>query len=248
MRGALAIYRRELAGLFVTPLGWVLLLLALVLQGVFVAAFLRVSNGDVSDSLQACLGGSYHYWALLALLPPLLTMRMLSEESRTGMLEYLLTAPVSDAAVVVGKVGAATTFMVVLWTTNLFYGLLFQALGAAPDWGQVFAGYLGAVFTSALFCAAGLVCSALTSLPMLAAFLAFLLNLLLVTLNSVVVGLVGPYRRDILDPLALFDVIGNLTQSFLIGVFDTANVIFFVAWTAVLLVLATRLLEARRWW
>ena len=248
MRGALSIYRRELAGLFVTPLGWVLLLLALVLQGVFLTAFLRIGDGDVVDTMQACLGGSFHYWALMALLPPLLTMRMLSEEARTGMLEYLLTAPVSDAAVIVGKAAAATSFMALLWCTNLLYALAFWKLGAPPDWGQLFAALLGAILVSALFCAGGLVCSALTSMPILAAFLAFLFNLLLLMLSFLLPQWIGPYRRDLLDSVELIDVFGNLRQSFLIGVFDTANVVFFLAWCVVLLVVATRILEARRWW
>lgn len=248
MKGLTVIYRRELAGLFVTPLGWVLFLLAVVLKGIFITLYLQLHQGAVNPALRADLGDGIQYWLLMALLPPLLTMRMLSEESRSGMLEFLLTAPVTDAAVVLGKVLAATTFMVLLWSTVIVYALTFEFLGAPPDWGQVWAGLVGSVLVSALFCSIGMAVSAVVNAPILAAFLAFLANVGVLTLSFVVPILLGPSYRQMEPVLDKVAVAQNLAGSFLRGVFDSSNAVFFVAWTLVFLVLATRILEARRWW
>ena len=114
MRGCVTICRRELAGLFLSPLAWILLLVTLLLNGLFFQFYVSASNGDVVLALETALGGGAIFWAFMVVLTPLITMRMVSEEARDGTLEFLLTAPVSDAAVIVGKFLAATNFKAVL--------------------------------------------------------------------------------------------------------------------------------------
>ncbi|MEO0652568.1 MAG: ABC transporter permease, partial [Planctomycetota bacterium] len=123
MSGAWTIYRRELAGLFFQPLAWVLLFLALLFNGGMLLLWLYGSGGDVNLALAASLGG-WGFWILACVLSPLVTMRMISEESKSGLLEFLLTAPVGDAAVVFGKYLAASTF---------FEGLEGQAVQGHAD-------------------------------------------------------------------------------------------------------------------
>jgi ABC-2 type transport system permease protein len=248
VRGLVTIYRRELAGLFLTPLGWVLFFLALVVNGLYFTAFLRATAGRVDESLALSLGQALPYWAIMVLVPPLLTMRMISEEARDGMLEFLLTSPVRDSSVILGKALAATTFLTALWSTNLVYAAVCAALGAAPDWGQVATALVGSVLVSALFCSLGLVASALTSTPLLAAFLALVFNIGMLSLRFVEGFLRGvdPALRETL--MRKVDVILHFQTSFVRGALDTADVVFFLAWTGVFLFLATRLLETRRWW
>ncbi|MBL8862994.1 MAG: ABC transporter permease [Planctomycetes bacterium] len=244
MSGFLAIARRELAGLFVGPLAWALLSIALLLQGWLFVLYLRTSGGDVDLSLRFALGESWAFWALLILVPPLLTMRMISEESRTGLLEFLLTAPVSDAAVVAGKFAAATLFLALLWATALVYALTTAGLGVPPDWGALLGGWLGAVACSALFVAVGLFASALTSTPIVAAFAAVILNLVFVT-APLLGGLSD--QPAVRRAVARIDVIDHHKSAFLAGVLDSSYLIFFVAWTLFFLFLAVRAVEARRW-
>jgi ABC-2 type transport system permease protein len=244
MKGLAAIYRRELAGLFVTPLAWVLLCIALFVNGWLFLAYVEQFEGDVDVALRMAYGGSWIFWATLAFLPPLLTMRMISEEARAGLLEFLLTAPVGDAAVVVGKFLAATTVMAALWAAMLAYALAVQLLGTPPDWAVVLGGLLGTVLTSAFFCALGILWSAVTPTPLLAAFLAFVSNLAFLLL---------PFLRQLThvrwvhEAIERVDVIGHFQRSFLLGVLDTAPVVFLLAWTALLVFLAVRLMEMRRW-
>ncbi len=191
MRGFATIYRRELAGLFFGPLAWVLLCLGLAYNGAFFLFYLKSSGGLVNAALELSLGGGLPFWFLIVLLPPLITMRMISEEHKSGMLELLLTAPVGDAAVVLGKAFAATTFLALFFLVVPLYGLLLAALGAPPDWGQVATGYFGTVLTGALFSAVGLCASSLCGTPLLAAFLAALANLTLVFLPFATSGVRG---------------------------------------------------------
>lgn len=246
MKGVLAILRRELAGLFLAPLAWILFFLALLFQAYFFLLALDRNGGEVNGALSLVLGGGWPFWCLLVVVPPLLTMRMISEESRTGLLEFLLTAPVSDAAVVVGKGLAATFFLSALWASVPLIGLLTAALGAPPDWGQVFTQWLGAALVSALFCSLGLVASALSATPLVAAFLAFLVNLGLICL-PLVQGSVRGRSERLAWLIERLDVLAHFQGSFLTGALDSAHVVFFLAWTLAALFVAVRLVETRRW-
>jgi ABC-2 type transport system permease protein len=244
MRGVWTLYRRELAGLFFSPLAWVLLCAALALNGLFFLKAIEQFRGDVDATFQFVMGGSVPFWILVIFLPPLLTMRMISEESRSGMLEFLLTAPVSDWAVVVGKFLAALSVMVLLWLGTFAYGLLIQLLGTAPDWPALLGAFVGSVLVSALFCSLGLFVSACTSTPLLAAFLAFIVNVLVLLLPFLVVNLRSQLLGRLVEPI---DVLRHFQSSFQVGVLDTGVVVFFAAWSAAFLFLAARVVEARRW-
>ncbi|MBL8857395.1 MAG: hypothetical protein JNL28_02665 [Planctomycetes bacterium] len=244
MRGVFAIYRREMAGLFFGPLAWAVLALAFCLNGYLFVLYLKSQAGDVDVAVRLALGESWAFWMLLILVPPLLTMRMISEESRSGILEFLLTAPISDAAVVTGKFLAATSFMAILWASVFLYAAVTASLGVSVDPGVLIGGYTGAVLASALFTAVGLLASSLTNTPVLSAFAAVLANLAIV---------IAPLLSNLADDPVVrrairhIDVIDHHSNSFLLGVFDTAYALFFVAWTALVLFLTVRALETRRW-
>jgi ABC-2 type transport system permease protein len=247
MRGVLTIYRRELAGLFLAPLAWIVLCGSLLLNGSAVLSYLVYTGGDVNFTLRLMLGDGW-YWVLMAFLPPLLTMRMISEEARTGTLEFVLTAPVRDSAVVLGKALAATTFMAILWSSVVPYALGLLALGGQPDWGQVACGLAGSVLLSGLFCALGLVASALTATPLVAAFLGFALNLVIVFVVPRLDFFLPNWKPETLEALThRIDVVARYAQSFQKGIFDSADLGFFAVWTALALFVCVRLVETRRW-
>ena len=245
MTGLLTIYRRELAGLFLAPLAWILLSATVVYCAFFFLAAMEQGGGEVNLALSYMHRGPF--WFLVVFVPPLLTMRMISEETRSGLLEFLLTAPISDTAVVVGKAAAATTFMGIAWSCLLLYGVLVHALGAPPDWGQLAMQWLGAVLVSGLLSSLGLVASAISGTPIVAAFLAILLNIVLLVLPMAVGMARGALRETAEAALALVDVSSHFERSFLTGALDTSDLVFFGSWTAVALFLAVRLVESRRW-
>jgi ABC-2 type transport system permease protein len=244
MRGFLAIYRRELSGLFVGPLAWVLLCIALALNGFVFVLYLKLSDGDLDVATRYELGESFVFWTVVVLFPPLLTMRMISEEARSGLLEFLLTSPVTDTAVVCGKFAAAVTFMALLWSFVLVYVLTAGALGPSPNWGLAIGGLLGATFASALFCSIGILSSSLTGTPVLAAFAATIANLVVVLFPLLARVSDAPWVGAAVSRI---DVKRHLNSSFLMGVVDSSYAIFFAAWTALFLFMAVRAVEARRW-
>ncbi|MEZ6013750.1 MAG: ABC transporter permease [Planctomycetota bacterium] len=260
MSGVFVIARRELAGLFKAPFAWLLLLVVLVLNGMTFRAVLLQSGGNVSASLDAVMAGRFFlFWLLL--LPPLLAMRLVAEETRTGTLEYLLTAPVSDASVVVGKFIAGLGYLSVMWASALVYAFAMARVGGHPDWPAVFGTYIGAVLLSSVFVALGILMGTLTGTPLLAAFLgvaACVIWMLLPYFGSLLADLVVPLFADSGEALASIrlkvdallanmDAIRHFQRSFQRGVFDSSELVFFMSWTALFLFLATRSLEARRW-
>ena len=241
MRGLTAIWRRELAALFLGPLAWTLLFLAFLFVGPLFVQQLQREGGDVDQSLRFTLVLMFYVAVIAA---PLVTMRMISEESRGGLLEYLLTAPVADAAVVTGKFLAATSFFAILAGVVFVLALALAWQGVPPDFGTLVTGWIGVVLASGLFCAIGLLASSLTSTPIVAAFAAVVLDLVLVLAPQLArlssAGWVG-------RAVSRIDVTDHLSSSFLRGSIDSAHVVFFVAWSALCLFFAVRAVETRRW-
>ncbi|MEM1448934.1 MAG: ABC transporter permease [Planctomycetota bacterium] len=260
MNGTFVVARRELGGLFKAPFTWILLLVVLFLNGALFSLFLANSQGNVSESLEQSMTG-LAFWVWMIFLPALLSMRLIAEETRSGTLEYLLTAPVSDAAVVVGKFLAATGFLAVLWTSSLIYAVALDGVGGSPDWSAVLGTWLGTVFVSGVFVAIGMLASTFTATPLLAAFLSMVacvswlvLPWLAARALDYILPLVTttPEGRDalverVMGVVANMDAIRHFQRSFRLGVLDSAEVVFFVTWTAFFLFLTARSIEARRW-
>ncbi len=259
MSGAAVVFQREFAGLFRAPFTWVVLLVVLLLNGLLFNGYLTAS-GNVSGALDGAMTG-FSFWVWMVFLPALLAMRLVAEESRTGTLEYLLTAPVSDLAVVIGKWLAATAFLAVVGASSLSYAGMIDAVGGRPDWPSVMGTWIGTILVSALFVSIGMLASTFTSTPLLAAFLSMVACvswLLVPLLAEQALGYVLPFlgetaeaRASILAAIrgitANMDAFGHFQRSFRIGLFDSSEVIFFLTWTALFLFLTARSLEARRW-
>ncbi len=173
------IARRELLAIYTSAIAWVFLTAYLLMNGVVFWMLLQVVSqpgaGSVTEMLRFFFGGgNFFYWLFILALIPLITMRLLAEEKRTGTIETLLTAPVSDTQLVLGKFAAALTFYISLWLPTVFYVGILSAYGDI-DWGPIAAGYLGILLTGASLIALGLFTSALTHNQIVAAVLCLLL-------------------------------------------------------------------------
>src|SRR5262249_11300539 len=129
-----SIAAKELRSYFVSPIAYVIIAFWLVATGLF---FTLILNFNRTASLQDLFGT---VTVLLLLIAPVLTMRLLAEEQRTGSLELLMTAPIRDWEVVLGKFLAAVTLFLAMMLLTLAYPLMLQAFGGAPDWGPIFSG------------------------------------------------------------------------------------------------------------
>ncbi len=246
----LSIAARELRSLFLSPLAWVILA---VVQAILAYVFLiqvevflqwqpRLAGFPGAPGLTAIVVAPVFHTAaiVLMLVTPFLTMRLLSEERRSGTLALLLSAPVSVASIVLGKFLGVMAFLgcALILVALLPFWLL---LGGSLDFGLLAAGFLGLVLLVAAFSAAGLFMSSLTAQPTIAAVSTFGLLLLLWLLDwGSTTGAQGAGE--------LFGYLSLLThfEALLQGIFDTRDVLYYLIFTALFLLLGIWRLDGER--
>ncbi|MFP4144379.1 MAG: ABC transporter permease [Phycisphaeraceae bacterium] len=238
MNHTLTIAKRELSSLFFSPVAYLVLAVsALVSSAFFFAGFEAGAPAELRWELNVLV------W-LLVLLVPAISMRLVSEEARSGTLELLMTAPVSDAQVIVGKwLGALAFLLVLLLPLLVQVGVL--ELTADPDYGPIFTGILGLVLVGGLYLAIGTCLSAVTSSQLIA----FILTVLAAgTLSLGITLLVQAAWMPVWLKQALYYIhIGEQYRHFARGLIDIRNFVFFLTGTALFLFVGVKLFESRRW-
>ena len=245
MRGVLATMGRELRSYFLSPLGWVVATGFLFINGLSFQTILDYLNDPRAPTsmtpLDFFFGGTLFYWLALLFVGPVLTMRLLSEERRSGTLEMLLTAPVTEGQVVFGKYLGALLFYVFLWLPTLLYVALL-ARELPLDWGPVGAAYLGTLGIGSLFLAIGIFMSALTRNQVVAAVGAFAV-IFLTFIPAFLEFLVNdPALRDAVSYLNLYQHMDEFSK----GIVDTRHLVYYASGTALFLFLASRAVEAAK--
>ncbi len=231
------IAKRELSSYFFSPIAYVAMILFLAACGV---AFIDDFRPGQVVAMRTIF--DWMVW-LMVFVVPVLCMGLLAQEFSTGTVETLMTAPVSDAQVVVGKFLGAMGFLLALVLPTLLYVVLLAIYGR-PDYGPIFAGYLGIVLVGALFTAVGLFCSALTRSQVVAAVSA---AAILFAVTVVPWWVRGKVILDQWISKAVDQFVQTRYADFSKGVIDTGNVVFFIACTVVLLFLTVKVVESRRW-
>jgi ABC-2 type transport system permease protein len=232
-----AIARREFGSYFYSPIAYVVITAFLIASGF---AFYR----DFEPGQPALMRNTLDWMVwILVFVTPILSMGLLAQEWATGTIETLMTAPVSDADVVLGKFLGNLGLLAVMVVPTLLYVVLL-AIYARPDFGPIFSGYLGILLVGSLFIAIGLFCSSLTRSQIVAAVLAIVL-LSLATVVPYTVGTLAnlrPFFRTVID-----QTVYRRYSDFSRGVIDTGNIVFFILATGVFLFLTIKVLESRRW-
>ena len=248
-----AIAGRELGAYFVSPIGYVVAAV-LVLPVSFLGYLARIGQG-----LPVTMDPIFGLIALLMVFfTPLYTMRLLAEERRSGTLEVLLTSPVRDWELVVGKWLGSFVFYLATIAFTLVYVVLLSiftqthypatVLGLhlelpTVDYGRIAAGYVGVALVGAAWVSLGLLASSLTSNQIIAAVVGVGLLLAFQYLfGTLATFLVSPYS-DFFDYLNA----ANHAGSFSAGRLVPKDAIYFVTLTAGALFLTTRIVESRRW-
>ena len=246
-------FRKELFSYCVSPVSWIIAVLFYLWRGfeVFgVVHSFQYYRGD-QDLLPTATYGQTSTFVMVMLVPGILTMRTFAEERRTGSIETLMTAPLRDGEVVLGKWAAATVFFALLWLPSVVVLQILQCdafLGADLASGPVFAAYLGMFLLSSLLLAFGVFASSLTDNVLLAALLAIVFDFGLMQGPRILAAQLGAtaqnyYVRELLDK---FDVMGNFGNWFARGLIDTSQVAFFVGGIAFFLFLTGISLSSRR--
>ncbi len=238
MRNMCAIMQRELLSLFCSPIGYIVIAGFLLITGVSV-----LWTGSFAPGKPATLRDVF-FWTpwVLTVIVPAISMRALSDEYRSGTIETLMTAPLSDLQMVLGKYFASLIFYVIMLTPTLAYLLLMELYGN-PDWGASLAAYVGLLLIGAMFTAFGLFASSLTRNQVVAWILGWVPLLLFACLAFFVVGQVQGWLRLVFQQV---NVIGRFDE-FSRGLITTDGLVFFLGTAALFLFLTVKVVESRRW-
>ena len=236
MRNTFTLAAKEIKSYFTSPMGYIVAAAFL-----FLTSFFFVNSISTPFPEASIRGYLYSTTFILVLFAPAITMRLLAEEQKLGTIELLLTSPVRDIEVVLGKFLASLAFFVIALAFTLYYVILLIWFGK-PDMGPVMSGYLGLLLFGAVCLSIGLLTSSFTS-NQIVAFVLSAAILLLLTLVDRAASLTGGIGATILNQLSIsqhFDDFGR-------GVVDTSNVIYYLSVTAVFLFFTVLSLETRRW-
>jgi ABC-2 type transport system permease protein len=231
------IARRELSSYFHSPIAYVAMTLFLVACGFWF-------REDFVSGQPAEMRSLFNQMIFMqVLIIPLLCMGLLAQEWATGTIESLMTAPVEETDVVLGKFMGSFGFFVVLMLPTLLYVAMLR-IYAQPDYGPIFSGYLGILLVGAMFVSISLFCSSLTKSQIVAAVSAsaILFLMTIVPWYASSTATLSSFWRAAVDQ-GVFAKYTDFTK----GVIDTGSLMYFLAITTVFLFLTVKVLESRRW-
>ena len=246
MSNLLALTSREWKAFWYSPVAYVVGAFFLLLQGwVFwlLVAVLNDPRVDPSWKIsQFFFGGTFFFWLSVLMLCPLLTMRTFSEEKRTGTIEMLLSAPVTDAQVVLAKFLGAWLSYCILWgVTGVFFVIL--RLYTRLDWGPILTSYLGTWLLGAVLIAVGCLASSFTRNQVIAAVVGFVVMLLLFSVGLLDIFITDPESRKLVQYLSLLEHFRDFSK----GIVDSRPAVFYLSATASALFLTIRTVANPRW-
>lgn len=252
MRNIIAIAQRELNAYFASPIAYVLIGFFALLFGWFfyvpLAYFEQQSmqmgmNPAQSLNINQMLVGPtlMNTTVIMLFLFPLITMRTYSEEKRSGTIELLLTSPVTDVQIILGKfAGAMLLYAAMLAVTLIHIGILF--IYGEPEWKPIATGYLGLLLMGGSFLSLGLFISSLTKNQIVAGIATFAVFLMLWVINWIGT-FVGPTMQAVLSHLSLTDHFDDFAK----GIIDTKHLIYYVSFIAFGLFLTAKSVDSERW-
>ena len=249
------IYKKELRLYFTTPLAWAVIFIFVLVMGFFFwlyfTIFTRASmqaamnpamarDLSVIEYVMRPLFSGFLSVILFLSLVPAITMRLVSEERRSGTLELLMTHPVTDGAIVMGKfLGALTLYAVMLAVTLIHVALLF--VYGRPEWKPLLTSYLGLLLLGGCFISVGMFISTLTKnqvVSFMATFGMFLFLWVITWIGSVI-----PSIEGLVTYLSIIDHYEDFNK----GVVDTTHLIYYISFITFGLFLTAKSVDTERW-
>lgn len=252
MRNVLAIADRELRAYFASPIAYILIGFFLLPFGVFFYLYL---NSFVKQGMQmAQYGGGalninqsviryvlQNASVIILFIMPMITMRTYSEEKRSGTIELLLTSPVKDVEIILGKFfGALGLYVTILFVTLLYMGILFYY--GHPEWRPLLSAYLGLLLMGGAFISIGLLISSTTKNQIVAGVVTFIVFLLFW-----IVGWFADTAGPTIGPITQWLSITEHFDDFSKGIIDTKHVLYYLSLITFGLFLTAKSVDTERW-
>ena len=252
MSNVLTIAQKELKSYFASPIAYILIGVFAIVFGYFyivsITFFMQASlqmgmpgAGQININSMA-IRPLFQNIAVVALfLLPLITMRTYAEEKRTGTIELLLTSPLTDLQIVLGKfLGAVALYSLMLAVTLVHIGILF--IYGNPEWKPILTGYLGLLLMGASFMSIGLLISSLTRNQIVAGVVTFATLLMLWTLNWMSDSS-GPTTQKVLSALSITERFDDFSK----GVIAVSHLVYYLSFITFGLFLTAKSVDSERW-
>ena len=252
MSNVLAIAQKELKSYFSSPIAYILVgFFALVFGYFYFVSLMFFMQASLQMGMQGAGQVNVNAMAIRPLLQnvsvvalfvlPLITMRTYAEEKRSGTIELLLTSPVTDTQIVLGKFfGTLALYALMLAVTLIHMGILF--IYGNPEWKPIASGYLGLLLMGASFLSIGLLISSLTKNQIVAGMATFAVLLLLWTL-SWMADSAGPTMRTVLTALSITDHFDDFSR----GVIAVSHLVYYLSFITFGLFLTVKSVDTERW-
>ncbi len=235
MKNIVAIFLKELKSHFYSLVAWIIISAFLVITSYFFIVILIYSK-------EASMRYSFTNMSIILLfLTPAFTMRLFSEEKKSGTIEILMTCPVRDGEVVLGKYLASFFLFLVMIGLTLQYPYILKTYGK-PDFGPIISGYLGIILLGGAFLSVGIFVSSLTENQIVSAIVSFGI-LLIFWFIEAFSSIVGTQGQNIISYISLSEHFYDFTK----GIIDLKSVVFYLSFIAFFIFLTIRSVEARKW-
>ena len=241
-----ALYKKEIAGFFSSLTGYIVIIVFLIASGIFM--WVIPGNTNVLDTGYANIETFFVLspWVFMFLIPAI-TMRLFSDETKSGTIELLMTRPISDLSVIMAKYSAALSIAVISIIPTLIYFISIYLLGSPVgnvDIGGTWGSYIGLVFLAAVYVAIGIFSSSLTDNQIVAFILAVVLVFTLFYGFDALSALFTNSKAEFV--LQGFSI-NRHYQSISRGVIDTRDIVYFVSSAAIFIMLTKFKLQSRKW-
>jgi ABC-2 type transport system permease protein len=252
IRNIVTIAGKELRSYFASPIAYVIIGLFSLLFGWFFYAYLMMfvreseqmmqfGGGSANVNQRMIRGVLQNAAVLILFVMPMITMRTYAEEKRSGTIELLLTSPITDLQIILGKFfGALGLYLAMLFVTVLYMAILFWY--GNPEWRPIVAGYIGLVLMGSCFLSVGLLISGFTKNQIVAGTLTFAVFLMLWVINWIGESF-GPTGQAILSYLSITEHFDDFAR----GVIDSKHVIYYLSFLTFGLFLTAKSADSERW-
>ena len=235
MGNILAIFKRELKSYFNSPIAYVIISIFLLIVGwFFTISLFLVNEAGIRNVLGVVT-------LIFIFFIPAITMRTISEEKKTGTIELMLTMPITEIEIIIGKYLAALALLGIALIFTLAYVLTISILGN-PDGGVIFAGYIGLIFMGGVYLALGVYASTVTENQIVSFIIGFVIILVFFMLDKILVFLPASLA-PLFEYLSTDYHFNNITR----GVIDSRDIIYYLSVIVFALALSSHTLASRKW-
>lgn len=244
MRNFFILWRRELSAYFVAPATWVTMFVVLIVVGWGFWSTARYSRGDPARA-DVVLFQPLTLWGMLLIVATVLPMKLVAEEKRSGTIETLMTAPVTEVAIVLGKYAAALTVFAIIFAPTVMYAGILRRCSTGMellDMRTVASGYLVFFLIGAFYLSVGMLASSLSGSQIVSAVSSFAV-LFLLFLAGALSSLVRGEFAAIVVYISPFQHILDFSR----GIVDTGPVVLYLTGVALMLFISVKVVESRRW-